>query len=35
MHLQGIKVLSLFFIDADRCRGYDEAGNPMKGIMPE
>ena len=29
---QGIKVLSLFFIDAvDRYRRYDEAGNPVKG----
>lgn len=28
----GIKVLSLFFIDAvDRYRSYDEAGNPVKG----
>ena len=29
---QGIKVLSLFFIDAvNRYRGYDENGNPVKG----
>ncbi len=29
---QGIKVLSLFFIDkVDRYRGYDEEGNPVKG----
>ena len=29
---QGIKVLSLFFIDAvNRYRGYDEDGNPVKG----
>jgi len=29
---QGIKVLSLFFIDAvDRYRKYDEDGNPVKG----
>ena len=29
---QGIKVLSLFFIDAvERYRRYDEAGNPIKG----
>ena len=29
---QGIKVLSLFFIDAvHRYRGYDEEGNPVKG----
>ena len=29
---QGIKVLSLFFIDAvDRYRRYDEVGNPVKG----
>ena len=29
---QGIKVLSLFFVDAvDRYRHYDEAGNPVKG----
>ena len=29
---QGIKVLSLFFVDAvDRYRRYDEAGNPVKG----
>ena len=29
---QGIKVLSLFFIDAvERYRRYDEAGNPVKG----
>ena len=29
---QGIKVLSLFFIDAvDRYRSYDEDGNPVKG----
>ncbi len=29
---QGIKVLSLFFIDAvDRYRCYDESGNPVKG----
>ncbi|MBX9681681.1 MAG: DEAD/DEAH box helicase family protein [Gemmataceae bacterium] len=29
---QGIKVLSLFFVDAvDRYRKYDEAGNPVKG----
>ncbi|MCY4091985.1 MAG: DEAD/DEAH box helicase family protein [Caldilineaceae bacterium] len=29
---QGIKVLSLFFIDAvDRYRQYDEEGNPLKG----
>ena len=29
---QGIKVLSLFFVDAvDRYRRYDEAGTPIKG----
>ena len=29
---QGIKVLSLFFIDAvDKYRQYDEDGNPVKG----
>ena len=30
---QGIKVLSLFFVDAvDRYRRYDEEGNPVKGV---
>lgn len=30
---QGIKVLSLFFIDAvDKYRQYDDAGNPVKGV---
>ena len=29
---QGIKVLSLFFVDAvERYRRYDEAGSPVKG----
>jgi restriction endonuclease len=33
---RGIKVLSLFFIDAvDRYRRYDEAGNQMKGVYAE
>lgn len=32
LHPQGIKVLSLFFIDAvDKYRQYDENGNPVKG----
>ena len=32
LHPQGIKVLSLFFVDAvDRYRQYDDEGNPSKG----
>ena len=36
LRLQGIKVLSLFFIDAvDRYRRYDEDGNAVKGVYAD
>ena len=36
LHPQGIKVLSLFFIDAvDRYRRYDDEGNRVKGVYAE